>query len=180
MAIALAGVVASCGPQRLSELKDTPFAPGVDPKGTAVDGLEVGSRLLAASEYELAIDAFTRAALEQGMTPEIVLGLGEANLGLGRLGQAEALFRRATAEAPENPRAWNNLGVVKMEQGDVLQAGQLFQRAYALDNGESDSIRENLRLALAKSENPGYVDDEQDAFKLVRRGTGVYLIEDGA
>ena len=28
----------------------------------------------------------------------------------------------------------------------------MFRKAYALDNGESDSIRDNLRLALAKTE----------------------------
>ena len=51
----------------------------------------------------------------------------------------------------------------------------MFRRAYALDDGESDSIRDNLRLALEKSENPDYDEREQD-YKLVRRGSSDYLI----
>ena len=176
LAAALCAVV-SCGPQRLSELEGTAFAPGVDRKGEAVDGVEVGDRLLAAGEYELALDAFTRAALDRGMTTEIVIGVGTANLGLGRLGQAEALLRRATREEPENPEPWNNLGIVLMEQGRRGEAEQLFRKAYALDNGESDSIRENLRLSLAKSENPVMTEPQNTGtYKLVRRGEADYLL----
>ena len=141
-----------------------------------VDGVEVGNRLMAASEYELALDAFTRAALDQGMTPEILTGLGTANLGLGRLGQSEKLLRRAVVAAPDWPEAWNNLGVVLMEMGEIAEATQIFRKAYALDNGESDSIRDNLRLALAKSQIPYYNDKEEQDYKLVRRGSGDYLV----
>ena len=31
-----------------------------------------------------------------------------------------------------------------MERGKTAEAVQVFQRAYALDNGESDAIRDNL------------------------------------
>ena len=115
------------------------------------------------------------AALEQGLTPEILSSMGSANLGLGRLGQAEDLLRRAVKEEPDWPEAWNNLGVLLMERGKTAEAVQIFRKAFALDNGESASIRDNLRLALAKSENPDTVLEEQD-YKLVRRGQGEYLI----
>ena len=71
---------------------DDPFAPGVDPDGPAVDEVTVGNRLMAAGEYELALESFTRAALQQGMTPQILTSLGTANLGLRRIGQATASF----------------------------------------------------------------------------------------
>ena len=174
--ITVAAVVAACGPDRIEDLPDGPFAPGVDPKGEAVEGTEVGHRLIQAGQYELALDAFTRAALKQGLTAEILSGMGSANLGLGRLGQAEDLLRRAVRDDPTWPEAWNNLGVVLMERGNTAEAEQIFRKAYALDNGESDAIRDNLRLALAKMETAGYGEPRQEDYKLVRRGSGSYLI----
>ena len=176
MLTAALAAVSACVPDRIPELPDGPFAPGIDPSKEAVDGIEVANRLLAAAQYELAIDAYTRAALAQGMTPEIVTGLGTANLGLGRLGQAEDLLRRAVTEEPEWPEAWNNLGVVLMERGKTAEAEQIFRKAYALDNGESHSIRDNLRLALAKSENPANTIEQNAEYKLVQRGGGDYLL----
>ncbi|WP_406648614.1 tetratricopeptide repeat protein [Aliisedimentitalea scapharcae] len=176
--IALA-LVAGCDSGSLSQAENGPYAPGVDLSKEAVDGTDVGHRLMAAGQYELAIDAFTRAALVQGSTPEILTGMGSANLGLGRLGQAEDLLRRAVVAAPEWPGAWNNLGVVLMERGKIAEAEQIFRKAYALDNGESDSIRENLRLTLAKLENPDNTGGQQKDYKLVHRGNSDFLIRKG-
>ena len=153
------------------------WAPGVDTREAAVSGLEVGHRLMASGQYELAIDAFNRAVLEEGLTPEILSSLGSANLGLGRLGQAEALLRRAVKEAPEWPAALNNLGIVLLEQRKYAEAEQILRRAYALDNGESDAIRDNLRLALANLDNPEHSDATGSEYKLVRQGGGVYRIQ---
>ena len=125
---------------------------------------------------DLRSSAAARAALEQGLTPEILTGLGSANLGLGRLGQAEDLLRRAVAAEPDWPEAWNNLGVVLMERDKTAEAVQIFRKAFALDNGESDAIRDNLRIALAKLENPDTILDLEQEYKLVRRGTGDVLL----
>jgi len=169
LAIIAIALMASCGPEPISGAPDGPYPPGVDLSKTAVDGTKVGHRLMAAGQYELAIDAFTRAALDQGLTPEILNGLGTANLGLGRLGQAETLLRRALKAENDWPEAWNNLGVVLMEQGKTTEAQQVFRKAYALDNGQSDSIRENFRLALAKSKNTANNDNQNEDYKLVHR-----------
>lgn len=157
-------------------LPDNPYAPGVSSSGTAVDGAIVGHRLIRAGEHEMAIKAFSRAALDDGLTPEILIGLGSANLGLGRLGQAEELLRQAVEADGSSPEAWNNLGVVLMEKGELAEASQVFRRAYALDNGQSDSIRDNLRLALAKLEDSYYDVEEEQNYKLIRRGSSDYLI----
>ena len=136
----------------------------------------VGHRLMDAGEYELAIDAYSRAALQQGMTAEVLSSIGTANLKLSRLHTAERLLRQALDKDEDSPEIWNNLGVVLMEKGEIAEAEQVFRRAYAFDNGQSDSIRDNLRLALEKSDNTDYaVENEQD-YKLVRRGTSDYLI----
>lgn len=170
---ALAGCDAAGG---FSQSSDSPFAPaGRDPGGVAVDGLTVGHRLMAAGEYELAIEAYSRAALDQGLTVDVLSSLGSANLKLGRLGRAEALLRDAVEEDETFPPAWNNLGVVLMEKGEYGEASRVFRTAFALDSGQSAEIRDNLRLALAKIENPTYSEPDNN-FALVRRGTGEYAL----
>ncbi|MGR3616069.1 MAG: tetratricopeptide repeat protein [Paracoccaceae bacterium] len=173
--VAVAGCLSNAG---LEQSDNGPFAPGVDINRDAQDGVEVGHRLMAAGEYELATEAFARAALADGFTPEIMLGMGTANLGLGRLGQAEDALRQLVATEPEWPEAWNNLGVVLMERGKTAEAEQVFKKAFALDNGQSDSIRDNLRIALAKSENPANTGGQQEDYKLVRRGGSDFLIRE--
>ena len=167
----------ACTPGGLSTWRDPVLAPGVDRRAAGEDEIEVGHRLMAAGQYELAIRSFNRAALDRGgIDAEILSGLGSANLGLGRLGQAESLLRRAIKAEASEPEDWNNLGVVLMESGQTGEAIEVFKRAYALDNGESDAIRDNLRLALAKSENSVNVGLDDQNYKLVRRGAGDYLI----
>jgi tetratricopeptide (TPR) repeat protein len=160
----------------VSRTETNPFAPGVNQRKEAEDGVEVAHRLMLAGEHELAIRAFNRAALATGLSAEILSGLGSANLGLGRLGQAEKLLREAVEKDDTQPEVWNNLGVVLMERGKIAEANLTFRKAYAMDNGESDAIRDNLRLALAKSENPVNIPTQEDDYKLVRRGSGDYLI----
>ena len=167
--------LAACDTGGLGTSNDTPYAPTGTSNAPAVDGLEVGDRLMAAGQYELALDAYTRAAVEQGLTADVLTSVGWANLALGRLGQAEKHLRNSLDVDENRADTWNNLGVLLVERGEYSQAVQYFQKAYALDDGESDSIRDNLRLALAKMENPAY-DDEKSEYKLVRRGGGDYLI----
>lgn len=132
---------------------------------------------MAAGEYELALKAYLRAAGEQGMNVDILSALGSANLHLGRLGQAEQLLRNAVALDPTFVPALNNLGVVLMERGKISEARVVFQQAFALDSGATDSIRENLSLAIALGEDTGYIDSEAtNNFSLVRRGQGEYVL----
>ena len=143
---------------------------------TVKDQLAIAHRLNNAGEYELAIDAFFRAAADEGLSEDVLVGLGSANLGLGRLGQAEDLLRDAIKNDDASPVSYNNLGVVLMEKGETPEAEQMFRRAFALDNGESDAIRDNLSLALAKIDNPSYDTELEQDYKLVRRGSGEFLI----
>ncbi len=168
--------LAACSSGGLNRSAGGIYAPGIAGEAD-IDGLIVGHRLMAAGEYELALDAYTRAAGQQGLNVDTLSALGSANLRLGRLGQAERLLRRAVAEDASFAAAWNNLGVILMEQGKVGEASEVFRRAYATDSGNSDEIRDNLRLAIAKLDNPGYTDPkEEENFTLVRRGTGDFLI----
>ncbi|PVA05795.1 tetratricopeptide repeat protein [Thalassorhabdomicrobium marinisediminis] len=175
--LAACAVLTACGPGGFAPSKgDRVFAPGVA-GSSDIDGLLIGHRLMAAGEYELALRAYTRAAAQQGLNVDTLSALGSANLKLGRLNQAERLLRRATEEDPTFAAAWNNLGVILMERGKTAEAAQVFRRAFATDNGNSDEIRDNLRLALAKLDDPLHTDgQENEPFQLVRRGTGDYVI----
>lgn len=175
LAILTAGSLAACSGGGLSASKDSPYAPGAA-KGKEVDGLIVGHRLMAAGEYELALKSYYRSASVHGANVDTLSAIGSANLKLGRLGQAEQVLRRAVEADESFPPAWNNLGVVLMERGKTSEAARVFETAYALDSGQSDAIRDNLRLALAKSANPGYSEPEVENFSLVRRGFGEYLL----
>ncbi len=173
--LAALAALAACSAGGLNR-GDGVFAPGVAGQSD-IDGLIVGHRLMAAGEYELALEAYTRAAGQQGLNVDTLSALGSANLKLGRLGQAERLLRRAVDEDPSFAAAWNNLGVILMERGNTGEAVRIFRRAFATDSGQSEQIRDNLRLALAKFDDPGYSEaNENEPFQLVRRGTGDYVI----
>lgn len=141
--------------------------------------MTVGHRLMEAGEYELALKAYLRGAGEIGIDADVLSAIGSANLALGRLGQAENILNRAIELDPNFVPAINNLGVVMMEQGRSGEARVLFQKAFALDSGETDSIRENLMLAIAQSEANVY-DPEQEqqkgGFRLVRQEKGKFVL----
>lgn len=137
----------------------------------------VGHRLMEAGEYDLALRAYLRAAAERGINADTLSAIGSANLALGRLGQAETVLRQALERDGAFVPALNNLGVVLMERGNPGEARAVFQQAFALDSGQTDSIRENLRLAIAESENAVYDPAEADRnFSLVRREKGRYVL----
>lgn len=171
-------MLAACDPAGGPASLGDGTVPAVDPGAPAQDGLEVAHRLIAAGEPELAIRAFYRTASRDGLNADILSGLGSANLMLGRLGQAERLLRDAVEREPDFAQAWNNLGVVLMERGQTAEAVLVFRRAFALSNGDSDEIRDNLRLALSKSDQGPYSEPQKQSYKLVRRGTADFLIRE--
>ena len=164
----------ACSPQNPGGV----YAPVGTKRGAdSVDGLTVGHRLMASGEYKLARDAYIRAAVDQGLTVDILSAIGSADLSLGRLGQAERNLRAAIKVDEFFVPAWNNLGVVLMEQNKFAEAKLVFQTAFKIDSGRTESIAENLKLAIAKSENTSYDSDNNNTdFSLIRRGTGEYLL----
>ena len=151
------------------------------PRGTqsvteAVDGLIVGHRLMAANEFQLALDAYTRAAVDHGLTADVLSAIGSANMRLGRLSQAEKYLQRAVEKDPNFVPAWNNLGVTQINLGQYIPARASFQRAFALDNGDSEDIRQNLILANRLVAESSAEIPETVNFMLVRRGNGRYLL----
>jgi tetratricopeptide (TPR) repeat protein len=66
---------------------------------------------------------------------------------VGRSREAETASRRATALAPEDPRAWSDLGRVHALQGKFQDAERCFRVAVSLDGGHADAWH-NLGTAL--------------------------------
>ena len=151
------------------------------PRGTAeiteaVDGLIVGHRLMAAGEFDLALTAYTRAVQDHGLTVDVLSAIGSANMRLGRLNQSEKFLQRAVEKDPNFVAAWNNLGVVQINSRQFIKARASFQRAFALDNGNSEEIRGNLILATQLAAASSAEIPEEFNFLLVRRGNGRYLL----
>ena len=143
----------------------------------SVDQMLVGNRLMDAGQYELALQAYYRAAASRGLDAEVLTAIGSANLRLGRVGQAEAQFRNALDQDEGFVPAWNNLGVVLMERSSYGEARRAFEQAFALDSGRSDMVRDNLRLAIARMENSAYSDGNiENGPGLIRQGGGVYVL----
>lgn len=148
-------------------------APGVARNAEAiVDPLIVGDRLLASGEPELALQHYIRSAGDAGLSPALLVSMSTANIRLGRLQQAERQLQDVLKQDPSHVGALNNYGVLLMEREEYGEASRTFRKAFALDNGSSPEIRENLRVALAKLENTSY-SDESTGFTLVPRGNGI-------
>ena len=179
LTLALAGLLALAG--CTEDFRLSGGTRGLAPVGSpadaeAPDGLIVGHRLMAAGEYELALNAYSRAASDRGLTVDVLSALGSANLKLGRLGQAEALLEQAVEEDGTFAPAWNNLGVVLTGKKEYVAARQAFEAAFANDNGQSEEIWQNLLLAIENQENAQEDRAPEAAFQLVRRGNGRFLL----
>lgn len=171
--------LSACQPTNFELSADKRTGPPM-PFGTqaavAVDGLIVGHRLMDAGEFELALDAYRRAASETGVTAEVLSGMGSANLRLGRLQQARLLLEKAVEDYTDSASAWNNFGVVLINLGEYQQARRAFRVAYGLDDGNAELIRQNLILANRLVEKQTAEIAEEADFSLVRYGNGSYLL----
>ncbi len=111
----------ACSPTKDSNLETLNQSTQLDVNkiDEAVDGLIVGHRLMASGEYEVALRAYTRAAVSKGLNVDVLSALGSANLKLGRLGQAKQLLKKAVEKDDTFVPAWNNLGVVLSNEGNL-------------------------------------------------------------
>ncbi len=175
-AAALSLSLSACGQDITGRgaVADGPLAaPGVARGADVVDPLIVGDRLLAAGEAELALDSYIRAAAgPRGATSDVRVAMAQANISLGRLGQAERMLREVVAEEPRNAPALNNLGVTLLELGEFGEAHLMFKSAFALQ--PSPEILGNLRVSAARLEGDVYTEPQDEPFTLTRRNNGVY------
>ncbi len=168
--------VAACGDGLSLDQSDLSPNERTGVAGNDIDGLIVGHRLMESGEYELALRSYTRTIPTLGPTVDVLSAIGSANLKLGRLGQAETYLRQAIEVDASFVPAWNNLGVILISRGELSEARETFRVAYGLDRGESTEIRDNLLLAERKLANIEPEIEDTANFRLVRRGSGRYLL----
>ena len=143
----------------------------------AVDPVEAGYQLLAVRDFNNALRAFKRAATTNA-NEAVLVGLGAANHGLGRLGQSETFLRAAIKQNPNSISAWNNLGVVLEDRKRYRAAVDAFRTAFLIPGGDTDVVRQNLfiaqkRIAQIEANEPAFVEPD---YILERRGHGRYLL----
>ncbi len=96
--------------------------------------------------------ALAAMAVANGFSPVEDRATGLYNLGirmerLGRLSEAEALYRDAVEESPRFAGAWNNLGALLLRAGAREEAEDAFRKALAADGGHHLATR-NLAVIL--------------------------------
>ncbi|MEL6425925.1 MAG: tetratricopeptide repeat protein [Pseudomonadota bacterium] len=143
----------------------------------AVDPVETGYKLLAVKDYNNALRAFKRAGT-QNVDEAVLVGLGAASHGLGRLGQAEDFLRAAINQNPNSISAWNNLGVVLEDRKRYRAAVNAFRTAFLIPGGDTAVVRQNLfvaqkRIEQIEANEPPFVEPD---YILERRGHGRYLL----
>ena len=126
--------------------------------------------------HDQAIQSFQTALKYAPNNATLHYNIGLSYQILGQIGPAIRSYQETVSMNAHLPEAWNNLGVVLNEQGKYAEAAETFKRAYALDNGASDAIRDNLRKAMEKLDDPGYTEDNAPEYSLVRGGRDSYLI----
>jgi tetratricopeptide (TPR) repeat protein len=88
------------------------------------------------------------AALPYGFGPEQAFERAATLYRLGRLGEAEALYRAILNIDPEHFGALNHLGIIAAQLGRPQEAEQLIRRAL-VQNPRSSDARNNLGMLLA-------------------------------
>ena len=152
------------------------------PAGASSSGLsagDIGVRLIAANQNEMAVDAYARQIAAEGVSAEAFTGLGVAYHRLGRPKFAIKYFRGAIDLDPNLAVARNNLGVALYAQGEITAALSEFERAFALTGGLDPAVRTNIgiaEIAIASRAEDVEVDDAD--FDVIQYGQGVYRLQE--
>lgn len=84
---------------------------------------------------------------------------GEALSRLGRLAEAEPMFRAAVAKNPKDAYAWNNLGRCLNEKKAWVEACEAFDRALALEPNQIEAL---FNRGLSRYELKRYQESRDD------------------
>lgn len=95
----------------------------------------------AETEYRIALET----ARADPIYPSMLIGLADAVRGLGRLDEAIALLREATAKDPGSALGWQRLGDALAQAGRAEEAESAVRRALALDAGD---VEARVRLGM--------------------------------
>ncbi|MGZ9706942.1 tetratricopeptide repeat protein [Pseudomonas sp. GNP013] len=114
--------------------------------------LKLGQARLASGDARGAERAFQQALERQPDSAAALLGLGTAQLRLGKLDRAVTVLTQASAH-PDQPEAFNRLGIAQILRGRSDAAQAAFNQSLALTPNDLDT-RSNLALAYALDGKP--------------------------
>ncbi|MBM2574852.1 tetratricopeptide repeat protein [Jannaschia sp. Os4] len=175
-AVAALTAAAGCGAdvaQRADLHVGTLAAKPTGPRARAA--LDRSEELMMIGRAEAALEHATRAAGHAGLTPEVVRAMARANVGLGRLGQAERLLRPLAESAPGDAAVQSEFGRVLLALDRPAEASRVLRLAFALDP-EDTLARDGLSESLARLGEPGYDAGHNEAFTLGHEGGGLYVL----
>lgn len=109
----------------------------------------LGEMAFDAKDYDEAERLFARS-LEEKVTVEALVNLGNTHAVRGRAGEAGAMYDRALTMDPRSHLALFNLGNLAMQSGNERAAATLWSRALAV-NGAFSPAHRNLGLLLVRS-----------------------------
>ncbi len=107
----------------------------------------LGIARAASGDDAAALPAFERAGALAPENADIACQTAHTLRRLQRLGEAEALYRRALELQPAHVEAWNHLAQTLLQQGRPQDAAAAWQRAIALQPGDAQA-HSNLAVAL--------------------------------
>jgi tetratricopeptide (TPR) repeat protein len=115
---------------------------------------------------ELAVELIGKAIARNDRVADFHCNIGNALGALGRLGEAQAHYRRALRLDPRHPESCNNLGNLLKDQGQLNEAEAQFRRALALRPGYAEA-RYNLgNVLLDRGRTKEAIDQYRQAIKL--------------
>ena len=106
--------------------------------GAAVLGLAAAASVQAGT-WRDAVSLHRHALAVTDRNWQAWMGLGDAYLGDGRLGESIAANEEALRILPGLPQAWNGIGVALAQGGRPEDSIPRFERAIALDRGYADA-----------------------------------------
>jgi len=139
-----------------------------------------GKALLAAREPDLAMKAFLRSMVADGLSVEATTGAGIAARQQGLLRESRSFLEQAVRLNPDTPSTHYNLGVVLFQLNEYHAARDAFRTAFALSSGESELAAMNLNRAeeivALLEQNPEL--DPTISHDVVRLGGGQFRLVD--
>ncbi|MEO0822876.1 MAG: tetratricopeptide repeat protein [Pseudomonadota bacterium] len=173
-------LVAGCEQTSPATLSEAPEPERITPRGQE-SWLNLGLRLLNASDPAQAEIAFQRSLLVEGVSARALTGAGIAAAGQGHMAKAEAYLTRARLIAPQDVDVNNALGLVLYSRGNYSAAQEAFQTAFVVSSGSSDVAKLNLDRSESILFDRGLLGggrDEAMTFDVVRLGRSEYRLTD--
>ncbi len=102
--------------------------------------IEDGKKFLYYEKYQSAKDVFSKVLQADPKNEQAVYYLGQAEIGLEKVGDAKKLYLAKLAEMPNSPLILAGVGHVELIEGKTADARQHFETAISLSKGKDVEV----------------------------------------